>query len=184
MNTKKMQMYILLIVLLAAIAVYVGLKSYNERSVQETEAEEISVLTVEEETLSAFSYDYEGVVYNFEKSGEEWICTNEPDLAMDQTAVAGLYAGVLNITSELAIEDVKDMEQYGLKSPGRTIVLTNQNQTYTLLVGDYNEMINKYYFCLEGEDTVYTISGYRTENFNHTPQELMQEEDSVSESDQ
>lgn len=183
MNTKKMQMYLLLIVFLAAIAVYVGLKSYNERFVQE--AEEISVLALEEEMLSAFSYDYEGVVYNFERSGEEeWICTNEPDLAMDQTAVAGLYAGVLNITSELAIEDVKDMEEYGLKSPGRTIVLTNQNQTYTLLVGDYNEMINKYYFCLEGGDTVYTISGYRTENFNHTPQELMQEEDSVSESDQ
>ena len=180
MKKKKIQLIILLGVLLLTVGFYFCLKTWNEsQSEAEITVEEVAVMEVNIEEVTGFSYDYEGTTYSFLKTGENWICENDTTLDLDESQVQSLIGNITKLTSEYAIADAEDLEQYGLEIPARTVVLETANQEYKIMFGDYNSIISKYYILVNEDTTVYTTSGYRYTSFDIAPEELVAVEESA-----
>ncbi len=173
MKKQKIQLFVLFGLLLIALGGYLGLKSYNEKK-DNTPAEttEITAFTLVTDEVTAFSYDYEGEVYSFIKEDESWICEDDASIDIDESQISSMLGKMANITSDIAIEDVTDFEQYGLATPSKIITLTTGEEEYKLNLGDYNELISAYYIQVDGQDTVYTTTSYLYTAFDVMPQDL------------
>lgn len=173
MKKQKSQLLILLGVLIVTALGYLGLKYMNQnQSGDIEEVSEVEVLSIPADEVIGFSYDYEGEIYSFVKEEDSWIYEGDTSLDLDESMVDDMIGSVTNISSEHEISEPDDFEQYGLKEPARTVTLQTAEQEYKLMFGDYNSMIGKYYICLDGQQTVYTTSGYRYTEFETTPEDL------------
>lgn len=182
MRKQKKQLLIMLLVLVLLVAGYVAIRFYNSNSASKDSADEVSVLEIPEESIASITYDYNDVTYELVKEGDEWTYPADATVDIDESKMNPLLLAVESITSDTMIENVADMEQYGLNNPARTVTVGTQGgDTYTILMGDQNAVINAYYLCMNGENTVYTVQGYRYTNFDKTPWDLAVEETQDSE---
>ena len=176
MKKQRLQLITLLIILLAAVGGYFGLKAYNEKqSNAPSESTYFSVFDIAMGELTAFSYDYEGVEYSFVREENSWLYEGDTTLDIDEGMISSILNNVDNISSDTEITGVTDYEQYGLETPARTITLVTAEQEYKLYFGDYNDMIAKYYLQVDGKSEVYTTSGSRYMAFDFLPQDIVVE---------
>ncbi len=186
MKRQQRQMLILIVVLCALGAAFFGLRQYNKTQAEKAAAEEeesILVLDVATEDVTAFSYDYQGQTYSFEKDGETWYASEDKSLSIKQSLLTGMLRGITPLTATQVLENVTDMEQYGLETSQQAIRLETAEASYTLNVGDENELTSGCYVSLPDSDTVYVVKVSDINSFEKTLEDLVEQPEESEESE-
>lgn len=180
MKKQGKQMIIMLVVLVLLVGGYLGLRRYNEVQSMKTVEEEVDyIVSLEEDSVIKFTYEYEGTEYTYEKKDDTWYYTGDPEITLTQYRLTNIAGKMEEMIAQDTIADVTDMEQYGLAEPTRTFSFETATERYEFYVGDYNDFTGMYYICKPGENTVYTVNAATVTCMNLDVMEIVEEEEST-----
>lgn len=173
MKRQKKQLLILIVLLLVILAAYIGMRVYNgSHSGEEESTPSYPVTQADTAAVTGFTLQNENGSYTFEKREDKWHCLEDGDLDIDTASMEDMIGAVVSVTGEDRIEGVSDMAQYGLEEPAIRVTFTTEAGSTALNIGDYNSAISKYYICLEGQDTVYTVDSAVRSRFTKELEDL------------
>lgn len=183
MKKQKTQMIVLLSVLLVLAGLYCGIRLYqNNRPVQSAgEEETVAVIDIEKGDVTALSYDYDGENVSLEAENDTWYAAEDHSLNIKQSRIETMIGGMAPLKAKQTIENVTDLEQYGLKTPGQIITFKTADTEYTLEVGDENELLYGYYVKVSGDDRVYLVNAIDINRFHYGLEDLLEEEEEQTE---
>ncbi|RHO87471.1 DUF4340 domain-containing protein [Ruminococcus sp. AF42-9BH] len=120
----------------------------------------------------------------FEKKDDSWVKKDDTDFPVNQSTLDSAASSVTSVESDRVLEDVDDLEEYGLDSPANTIKIVTKSEdedgddtTTTLYVGDENSSTSQYYVRKDDEKTVYLVDSSCVEPFTKTLYDYAQMED-------
>lgn len=165
MKKQRRQLMLMFFVLvLAVVALVLVMNLPAEEETDETQSYQVT--DMDKETINKFSFTNEGGMYNFSKQDNEWMCEGNKEIDIDESVVDQMIGKVAALTSQNRVERAENIAQYGLDEPSATILISDGTAGYTILVGDYNDLMGIYYLCLESNmETVYTADAYTVSDF-------------------
>lgn len=175
----------MLLALVVLAAVFLGLRQYNKNESADTSATEDTVetvLDVDYDDITNFSYVYEGETYSFEKEEDTWYYTGDHSLNLNQNRIKAMLLKVAPLKVNQVIENVMDMSQYGLADPERTIQYETADRSVIINVGNLNSMTSQYYIAFPSEMKVYVVATNVVTGFNYTLDDLVEETTEETES--
>lgn len=178
MKKKQRQMIGMLLALVVLAAVFLGIRQYNKNiasATSTTEDTQETVLDVNSDDITSFSYVYEGETYAFEKKDETWYYTDDHSLNLNQERIKAMILKVAPLKADQVIENVTDMSQYGLADPDRTIQYETADRSVIINVGNLNSMTSQYYIAFPSEMKVYVVATNVVTGFNYTLEDLVEE---------
>lgn len=175
---KKKQLIFIFVCFTVILAAYLGSKYYQNHLPVDDEEDEISVLDIDTSLVNEIGITNGEETINLQKDNDTWKCVDDEDFTIDSTKLQVFLDAAGSITSELKIENVKDMDQYGLDHPSLSISLQWDSNLYTIYIGDRNTVAGGvYYLKINDEDTVYTIENYKYNMLNKTKEDFAAEEE-------
>lgn len=175
---KKKQLIFIFVCFTVILAAYLGSKYYQNHLPVDDEEDEISVLDIDTSLVNEIGITNGEETINLQKDNDTWKCVDDKDFTIDSTKLQVFLDAAGSITSELKIENVKDMDQYGLDHPSLSISLQWDSNLYTIYIGDRNTVAGGvYYLKINDEDTVYTIENYKYNMLNKTKEDFAAEEE-------
>lgn len=179
MQKKQMVQFLILLALILILAgTYAGIRSYSAKQEAEKskkEAEAIVPLTAfEPDSVTAIRYDMDGTVYSFEREGDTWTASDQ-DLVIDPDTFSDFLRQAGDITSTMEVQ-AKEEEDYGFEKPTRTVTITTEKGTSSLIFGMKNEMLGQYYVKTSGNSKVYLADESVYTIFDKTADDFEQEE--------
>lgn len=168
----------MLLALVVLAAAFLGIRQYNKNAssaTSTTEDTQETVLDVNSDDITSFSYVYEGETYAFEKKDETWYYTDDHSLNLNQERIKAMILKVAPLKAEQVIENVTDMSQYGLADPERTIQYETADRSVIINVGNLNSMTSQYYIAFPSEMKVYVVATNVVTGFNYTLDDLVEE---------
>ena len=175
---KKKQLIFIFVCFTVILAAYLGSKYYQNHLPVDDEEDEISVLDIDTSLVNEIGITNGEETINLQKDNDTWKCVDDEDFTIDSTKLQVFLDAAGSITSELKIENVKDMDQYGLEHPSLIISLQWDSNLYTIYIGDRNTVAGGvYYLKINDEDTVYTIENYKYNMLNKTKEDFAAEEE-------
>lgn len=178
MKKKQRQMSGMLLALVVLAAAFLGIRQYNKNAsstASATEDTQETVLDVNSDDITSFSYVYDGETYSFEKEDDTWYYTDDHSLNLKQERIKAMIQKVAPLKVNQVIENVTDMSQYGLTNPERTIQYETADRSVIINVGDLNSMTSQYYIAFPSEMTVYAVNTNVVTGFNYTLDDLVEE---------
>ncbi len=178
MKKKQRQMIGMLLALVVLAAAFLGIRQYNKNAssaASTTEDTQETVLDVNSDDITSFSYVYEGETYAFEKKDETWYYTDDHSLNLNQERIKAMILKVAPLKADQVIENVTDMSQYGLADPERTIQYETADRSVIINVGNLNSMTSQYYIAFPSEMKVYVVATNVVTGFNYTLEDLVEE---------
>ena len=161
MKKQKIQMLVIVVILLLCIVAYFLATRYAKQQEQRDKDSEtqgqVNLTVIDPDDVDAFSYIADGTTYSYTKNKDTWTCENDTSLKMDADSIATLLGNLKKITAAEAIDDYDSIADYGLDQPQNTITVTCGNETTTIDIGDYNEMLQEYYIKISGDDKIYLV---------------------------
>lgn len=164
MKQKKI-LLILCAVLVAFVGAYYGASVYIETKEAELAAEEaiqevlntIYITEVDEDTIVEVTWSYYGEVLSFELDGEEWIYTEDTDVAIDSYYIETVIQSFSNITAVRELVGGDELSSYGLEEAVHYVILTDDSGVETTYyIG--NEAEEDYYLAVNDKANIYTAS--------------------------
>ena len=175
---KKKQLIFIFVCFTVILAAYLGSKYYQNHLPVDDEEDEISVLDIDTSLVNEIGITNGEETINLQKDNDTWKCVDDKDFTIDSTKLQVFLDAAGSITSELKIENVTDMSQYGLAHPSLSISLQWDSNLYTIYIGDRNTVAGGvYYLKINDEDTVYTIENYKYNMLNKTKEDFAAEEE-------
>ena len=175
---KKKQLIFIFVCFTMILAAYLGSQYYQNHLPVDDEEDEISVLDIDASLVNEIGITNGEETINLQKDNDTWKCVDDKDFTIDSTKLQVFLDAAGSITSELKIENVKDMDQYGLEHPSLSISLQWDSNLYTIYIGDRNTVAGGvYYLKINDEDTVYTIENYKYNMLNKTKEDFAAEEE-------
>ena len=175
---KKKQLIFIFVCFTMMLAAYLGSQYYQNHLPVDDEEDEISVLDIDTSLVNEIGITNGEETINLQKDNDTWKCVDDEDFTIDSTKLQVFLDAAGSITSELKIENVKDMDQYGLEHPSLSISLQWDSNLYTIYIGDRNTVAGGvYYLKINDEDTVYTIENYKYNMLNKTKEDFAAEEE-------
>ncbi|MBO5112663.1 MAG: DUF4340 domain-containing protein [Lachnospiraceae bacterium] len=175
---KKKQLIFIFVCFTVILAAYLGSKYYQNHLPVDDEEDEISVLDIDTSLVNEIGITNGEETINLQKDNDTWKCVDDKDFTIDSTKLQVFLDAAGSITSELKIENVTDMSQYGLDHPSLSISLQWDSNLYTIYIGDQNTVAGGvYYLKINDEDTVYTIENYKYNMLNKTKEDFAAEEE-------
>lgn len=175
---KKKQLIFISVCFTMILAAYLGSQYYQNHLPVDDEEDEISVLDIDTSLVNEIGITNGEETINLQKDNDTWKCVDDEDFTIDSTKLQVFLDAAGSITSELKIENVKDMDQYGLEHPSLSISLQWDSNLYTIYIGDRNTVAGGvYYLKINDEDTVYTIENYKYNMLNKTKEDFAAEEE-------
>ena len=174
-QTKRLIiMGIVLAVLIAAyfILSYVIAKMDAAKAEKEEAQESKVFLTTDTDSISAFTYTYQGGEYSFIKEGENWVYTGDKSLDMDEDIINGMIKNLSSIEYGSLIEGATDLDQYGLESGYEVIHWTNADGNYEIRIGSKNEITGEYYIEDAGNGDICTVNAAFANKYHVTIDDL------------
>lgn len=178
MKKKQRQMIGMLLALVVLAAVFLGIRQYNKNiasATSTTEDTQETVLDVNSDDITSFSYVYEGEPYAFEKEDDTWYYADDHSLNLNQERIKAMILKVAPLKADQVIENVTDMSQYGLANPERTIQYETADRSVIINVGNLNSMTSQYYIAFPSEMKVYAVTTNVVTGFNYTLDDLVEE---------
>ena len=162
MKKQRIQLIILAVLLVAALAVFLVMKNRNE-------AEQASKPLMGKYTaFSIKSDDFRSISVDnhmndddsvpelqMEKDGKNWRFINT-DAEVDTLQANQLLSLILSIPSDNELTDVAP-GSYGLDDPIRVVVTEKNGTEHVLLFGDKNDYVGEYYMLNEDNGNVYLV---------------------------
>ena len=168
----------MLLALVVLAAAFLGIRQYNKNASSATsitEDTQETVLDVNSDDITSFSYVYEGEPYAFEKEDETWYYADDHSLNLNQERIKAMILKVAPLKADQVIENVTDMSQYGLADPERTIQYETADRSVIINVGNLNSMTSQYYIAFPSEMKVYVVATNVVTGFNYTLDDLVEE---------
>ena len=183
MKKQKIQMLVIVVILLLCIVAYFLATRYAKQQEQRDKDSEtqgqVNLTVIDPDDVDAFSYIADGTTYSYTKNKDTWTCENDTSLKMDADSIATLLGNLKKITAAEAIDDYDSIADYGLDQPQNTITVTCGNETTTIDIGDYNEMLQEYYIKISGDDKIYLADSTLKDAFSKKPATMVQQEEST-----
>lgn len=183
MKKQKIQMLVIVVILLLCIVAYFLATRYAKQQEQRDKDSEtqgqVNLTVIDPDDVDAFSYIADGTTYSYTKNKDTWTCENDTSLKMDADSIATLLGNLKKITAAEAIDDYDSIADYGLDQPQNTITVTCGNETTTIDIGDYNEMLQEYYIKISGDDKIYLVDSTLKDEFSKKPDTMVQQEEST-----
>lgn len=183
MKKQKIQMLVIVVILLLCIVAYFLATRYAKQQEQRDKDSEtqgqVNLTVIDPDDVDAFSYIADGTTYSYTKNKDTWTCENDTSLKMDAGSIATLLGNLKKITAAEAIDDYDSIADYGLDQPQNTITVTCGNETTTIDIGDYNEMLQEYYIKISGDDKIYLADSTLKDAFSKKPDTMVQQEEST-----
>ncbi len=149
-------------ILICLIGIYVALQlgviEPKEEQTPSNDKSEKAIFICELEEISSIHITNDDGSFSFEKEGEDWICSEKPNVELEQFSITSLAYDFTSLIPNRIIEDQgTELEKYGLHQPQASIcfVLKDGSETKFLL-GNATE--GGYYFMKDGEKTVYLMN--------------------------
>ena len=111
-----------------------------------------------------------------ETEDEQWVCDNDPELKLNTSKITTMLGCLTSITASEKFDADTDVSDFGFDTPQNTITMTTDDNTYTIVVGAKNAMLNQYY--IKVNDDVYLSSTTIPSQFAVTLDDLIQSDDS------
>lgn len=187
---KKQKRQILMLIILLAIlgAVFFLIRARNQREAEKPQEEEnakVKLYEAVQEDIVALSYDCDGETYSFEKKDDVWYLVGEPERNLTQTTVKAFAMQFCPMEAEKVIKNVTDVSQYGFsEASARKVSASTANETYTILVGDKNELTDSYYVMLPDGKDVYVVDSLVISRFDRKPDSFTVVEESEESSEE
>lgn len=168
---KAIKLIVTLLVLVVLVVGYAAMNIFFKEEEDTTEEDtSFTVNTEEEDSINKITYTKDGteIVLMSDEDGE-WYTTNDENCPVDSYTVGNMKSALKEITStrEIAPEDV-DEEEFGFTDPSRIITFTLTDGTeYTYTLGVLNDVVDKYYFRMNEEESVYLIDSTLYNNFDY-----------------
>lgn len=161
MKSQTKQLIALAAVLLAALAVYAGLRIWNSGKEERDAAEDSTQDLVELTGLTRLTFTAEnGAALSFSREGDAWLSDDEPELPLAQQRISDIETQFCGLVFQRALEEHDELSAYGLDPAVRTVTGTDAaGGSCTILLGNEINYDDIYYAMVEGRDTVYTVSG-------------------------
>lgn len=160
MKSQTKQLIILAAVLVVALAVYGGLRIWN--NIEEKKAAEVEdpMTLVELGELTQLTYTTDaGDTLTFTREEGTWISAQEPDLPLVQSDIDSMESALCSLEYQRAMEEHDELSGYGLDPAVYTVTGTDTGgNSCTILLGDQIDYEGIYYAMVEGLDTIYVVS--------------------------
>lgn len=184
MNGQKKQFIgICILVVICAVA-YFGLKTYNEKAAeqeeQEAEAEKIEAVSIDTDSVNAFSYQLDGAAITFEKEDDTWYYKEDHSINVDQDAITDMLDAVAQVTATQRLEEVADTSEYGFDSPANVLTFEMEDGTRTITIGMQNEITGEYYIMDNNSDAIYVTETNPGSAFSKSVEDVTLEEDETA----
>lgn len=178
---------LLMLVLAVLIALYFLIGYLNEKSLQQDEDSSLipELAGIDLDNVDTFSYDYDGTLQTFLKSGDEWNYAEDESIQLDSDLVDSMLQVLENLSYEKIVDDsLVTSSKYGFDDPEMTITLSLSDGTQKILyIGSQNPMVGQYYAVAEGGSNIYTVDSQIVDAFLPVS-ELEAEEDTEEEDDE
>jgi hypothetical protein len=120
------------------------------------------IFTFEESMVTGVSVTNGGVTTEFNRVGDDWRYTAEPDLPIDPTRVKNLLQQISDIKLRQMVEfNVNDLGVYGLDAPAKSLHITTDDGDASLLVSAKScekDREGSFYATREGSRNVFLIT--------------------------
>ena len=179
MKKKAFGLLAAVLVLAALIGVYCAVKGKADR---EEETETLIKLTADR--IQSVSWTPEGGdALSFSRVDGKWTYDDDKDFRVDQNALNTVASGVTGITVYQIMEDVTDLDQYGLEKPEYVLTIKDVKGRETeIALGATNAAVNSLYVYKDGDDTkVYSVMASLKSAIAKQLPELEEKEDSSGE---
>ena len=177
MKRQKMQLMIILGLFLVLVLATFWMKQLQKK---EESAGQKSVLSLDQGKVVSFTLSNQGGTLDLKKSGKIWEMENKKDnktnqIRVDQAKVQKILEQCSDLKSKKVIQDVKNLEQYGLSKPEMTIRLKMQDQgIQTVEIGSYSSDASAYYATVDEGKTVFLMDASIEEACNVTEKDLQE----------
>lgn len=176
-SRKNKGLFILAAVLVLLLAVYLGLRAWNqsaeERQEQADKAAEIHVTDTAAEDIASMSFDVGNGEMEFTRTDDTWYYTPDEDFPLAQSYPEDMAAALGNITADRKLEDGDSLADYGLDEPAYTLSFTDTDGNTTDLY--FGNMTGEDYYVTVGEaGTVYTVASTVIDSLNYTLDDMAQ----------
>lgn len=172
MQKQKKQLLLLIVILLLAVGGYFFATHLNEKETAESETTDttsIPVTSFESQSVTKLAFTNDSGTYSFHKDGDNWLSDDDSSLDIDEATITSMVAILAPLNSTDQIDKVDDLTKFGLDAPAKKLLVSDGNTSVTVLVGDLNSTISKYYICLESDmTTVYTMDSSSVTTFDKT----------------
>ncbi|MGN0714595.1 MAG: DUF4340 domain-containing protein [Anaerovoracaceae bacterium] len=160
MSEKRRQHEIRLILLLTAACLVVYLAAavmYFAGSGEEEAADAALRMT---STGKSATIVEDGGTWHLEQkeNATQWTCMEEPDVALNSTAVSMMVSSLKDLQADRVITDGSEyFDSFGLGDPQYRITVKSPSEEKTWCIGALNVVLGQYYVTEEQEDTVYLV---------------------------
>ncbi len=183
MERQKKQLAMLTAILIAAVIILIVLLKYFDKASEDaSEENHFTINNIQADKVIRFAFTNSAGTVSLTKNAQEWIYDNDSSLDMDEDKVTELIQTVAPLDSENRIEEVENLEMYGLAEPALTILVSDGEEVCTMMIGDLNEMTGTYYLCLEGKESViYDVNPQIVSAFGTTLEDLVTAKEQTTE---
>ena len=183
MERQKKQLAMLTVILIAAVIILIVLIKYFDKASEDaSEENHFTINNIQADKVIRFAFTNSAGTVSLTKNAQEWIYDNDSSLDMDEDKVTELIQTVAPLNSENRIEEVENLEMYGLAEPALTILVSDGEEVCTMMIGDLNEMTGTYYLCLEGKESViYDVNPQIVSAFGTTLEDLVTAKEQTTE---
>lgn len=183
MERQKKQLAVLTVILIAAVIILIVLLKYFDKASEDaSEENHFTINNIQADKVIRFAFTNSAGTVSLTKNAQEWIYDNDSSLDMDEDKVTELIQTVAPLDSENRIEEVENLEMYGLAEPALTILVSDGEEVCTMMIGDLNEMTGTYYLCLEGKESViYDVNPQIVSAFGTTLEDLVTAKEQTTE---
>ena len=183
MERQKKQLAMWTVILIAAVIILIVLLKYFDKASEDvSEENHFTINNIQADKVIRFAFTNSAGTVSLTKNAQEWIYDNDSSLDMDEDKVTELIQTVAPLNSENRIEEVENLEMYGLAEPALTILVSDGEEVCTMMIGDLNEMTGTYYLCLEGKESViYDVNPQIVSAFGTTLEDLVTAKEQTTE---
>lgn len=177
MKRQKMQLMTILGLFLVLVLATFWMKQLQKK---EESAGQKSVLSLDKGKVVSFTLSNQSGTLDLRKSGKIWVLEKKKDnktnqIRVDQAKVQKILEQCSDLKSKKVIQDVKNLEQYGLSKPEMTIRLKMQDQgIQTVKIGSYSGDAFAYYATVDEGKTVFLMDASIEEACNVTEKGLQE----------
>ena len=164
MKNKTVKLILGLVVLGVLTGGYFGLKSYvasqeAKETAAEEEEEKTDVVEVKTDEIQSLKFMVDKQEVTFVREDGSWVKEDEKNFPVDSDVLDDAASDISAVSAERVLENVEDLNEYGLDSPSNTItIVTDDNQEIVIRVGIENESTNQYYIRKDDDkSTVYVV---------------------------
>ena len=172
---KLSKIIILLGVLLVVCAAAFVVSRQEDKKEQIKNSDEI-ILTLDSDSVTALSWEYEDVSLAFHKDEDTWLYDDDEAFPVDEEKISALLEQFLEFGVAFEIDEVEDYSQYGLDDPTCTIHITAGEEEYEITLGAYSTIDEERYVSI-GDDKVYLVSHDPMEDYEITLEDMIKNDE-------